>query len=129
MVRAATLERGARLNPDLVRWSVDPALLREATHSRRGEVRRAAAENPNTPRSALGGLAKDRDRLIREAVASNTACPNRVLEVLSRDPVPYVRQMVAQNPRVPRSILKGLKKDHDAAVCADAWISLSYGYG
>ena len=79
-------------------------------------VRRAVAENYNTPAEILAKLAEDEFPDIRIAVAENANTSIETLTKLAEDVFHAVRQEVAYNENTPIEILIKLVEDEDINV-------------
>ena len=68
-------------------------------------VRRAIAEEPNTPVEVLEFLSKDEEPSVRLSVAKNPNTPVESLELLATDESGRVRKNVAENPNISDDIV------------------------
>ena len=94
-------------------------LERFSTHPN-ATVRLWIAKNPNTPRSVLLRLARDRDHGVLTATASLQDLPEDVYLGYAERREVCVRLALVANPAIPKTVLELLARDTDADIASKA---------
>jgi hypothetical protein len=120
------LAKSRARNPDLRQISARhpltrPGTLRRLATSVDDELRRAVADNSNTPQDALTTLAKDDDVNVRSAVATNPAASRTIVADLAYDTEPDVRAAASRRPDLDLEVLARLLQDDHDGVRRSAW--------